>query len=352
MANGPALITTEFPKDQRGGALGILAMIVSLGLISGPAFGGILVAKWGWRSIFWMNLPVGIFGIWIALKNIRKDQLTAIKEKFDWLGSIAQFIFLFFFVELFEPPNLSVFSKLPNPPHRLVLGFICVFLLLGLILIEQRAKSPVIDLSLFKDRVFSTSVFGGFSMFAAYSAISVLMPMFLEESLLISTGKAGVLMTAIPITMLVTAPISGRLSDKFGSRGLCASGAIVLVISLLAMAGIFGLGLNREMPTELVFLSLCGVGLGMGLFQSPNNNSMMSSVHQEKLGVASAMVGTVRNLGAVIGAGLGTSVFSWLYSQEQDFIRALHLTFLLAASIALLGLISIVGKASSDRGNC
>ncbi|RYZ73763.1 MAG: MFS transporter, partial [Proteobacteria bacterium] len=194
---------------------------------------------------------------------------------------------------------------------------------------------PILDFSLFKIRTFAAANLANFLNFVAYSSLLVLMPFYLEEVLELSPEQAGVLMSAIPLTVFIIAPISGYLADKFGTRGLSVMGGCVSSTVLLAMAGLFGSGLDEKTLHPYVLVGLCMVGMASGLFQSPNNVALMSSIPLDKLGVASALMATIRNLGLVTGTGLAAKVFSWKHAATGDFVKAFHASLFVAGFMSL-----------------
>lgn len=349
MANGPAIITSAFGPTERGSALGTLAMVVSAGLISGPSLGGLLISHLGWRSIFWLNLPFGLLGILFVERFVPRDRPRMGLSQFDWVGSFLQAVVIFLFILLFDPPQLSISGGTALPIPRALVALLLGCFLAVFIKVEQQAEAPLFDLDLLRNRVFWTSNVASFLTFVSFSSISVLMPFFLEGVLGFPTARAGIFLTAIPLTILVVAPISGRLSDRLGSRGLSSAGSVVGVLALLAMAGAFGAGVDSEVSPMGLILGLSAVGLATGLFQSPNNNAIMGSVPPEKLGVASALLATVRNLGLVTGTGLSTSVFAWRLGQTgSDYVSALHFTLYLAAIIGGGAVIAGMGKRRAE----
>jgi len=178
------------------------------------------------------------------------------------------------------------------------------------------------------------------------------MPFFLEELLKFPTHKAGIMMTAIPLTVFVVAPFSGRFSDRFGARGITVLGALVGSIGLFGMAGAFGgPGITETSESVAVVFGLCSVGLATGLFQSPNNNAIMGVVPTAKLGVASALLATVRNLGLVTGTGLATAVFSWRIHESGDFVSAIHFSFAVSGAVALAATFASFGKPAGVNSN-
>ena len=345
MANGPAIITEAFPSNERGKALGTLSMVVSLGLISGPVLGGAMVMKWGWTSIFWVNIPVGIAGALQAWRAIRADPPFARNIPFDWAGALLQFVVILLFIVLVEPPMIALSGGEPMPVPRPIISAATILFFALFLKVEAIATAPLFDLGLMKIRTFWTANLASFLTFVSFSAVSVLMPFFLEEVLKLEPDRAGVMMTAIPFTVFLVAPIAGRFSDRFGARGITVLGAFVGALGMFGMSGIFGGGGITEGSEKLgVILALCSIGLATGLFQSPNNNAIMGVVPSPKLGVASALIATVRNLGLVTGTGLATAVFSWRMHSSGNFVSSIHFAFGISGAVALAAVFASFGK--------
>ena len=345
MANGPAIITAAFPADGRGGALGTMSMVVSAGLISGPSLGGLLISAFGWRSIFLINVPFGIAGFFMVQHFLDKDRKPERNVPFDWLGAVLQSVLLISLIVLFDPPTLSFAGAGAGRISRWILGTITASLAALFIGVESRAAAPLFDLSLMKIQTFWTANLAALLTFVAFSAVTVLMPFFLEQAMHLPTHATGALMTAVPLTILIVAPVSGRLSDRLGGKGLSVAGSLIGALALLSMAGVFGAGITETMSTHSIALALASIGLAMGLFQSPNNNAIMGAVPINKIGVASAFLATIRNLGLVIGTGLATGIFTWRMDiTHGNFVHSLHFTHLLAAGVAGLATIASFGK--------
>jgi EmrB/QacA subfamily drug resistance transporter len=349
MANGPAIITSEFSHRDRGAALGILAMVVSVGLVSGPSIGGFLISEMGWRSIFLVNIPIGLFGIVLVQYFVRKDEKDLKKLCFDWAGAVVQTLVLLVFMISFDPPHISFSGGTPMQIPRLVMVGIVALLTLILVRVEKDAKMPLLDLSLLRNQTFWSANLSGFLTFVAFSSVQVLMPFFLEEVMRFHPNKAGLFMTAIPLTIFVIAPFSGRLSDRVGSQGLSFAGTLVGCLGLFSMSGAFGLGIDRNTEYYFIILGLCSIGLATGLFQSPNNSAIMGSVPIHKLGVASALLATIRNLGLVAGTGLSTSLFAWKLEGTGDFVAAFHTTLLTAGFVAIGAAMASLAKRSTPQ---
>ncbi len=352
MANGPAIITSAFSTKERGKALGTLAMVVSLGLVSGPMLGGIVITYLGWRTIFWLNIPIGIFGIFLAQRFLKADHPARSNQRFDWKGAFFQTLILILLIVFFEPPRIAISNFLPFVLPRWVIGTAIIGLTLIFLKIESGVRDPLFDLSLLKNRTFWAANLAGFLTFVAFSSVTVLMPFFLEEVLHFSTHRAGVFMAAIPLTIFVVAPVSGRLSDRLGTKELSVLGSMIGMLALFAMSGVFGRGIYEGTGHGTIVFSLCVIGLAIGLFQSPNNNAIMGAVPVQKLGVASALLATVRNLGLVTGTGLSASLLSWGVALKQEFISAFHLALFVAGLICGGALVASLSRKSAlgERG--
>lgn len=348
MANGPAIITAAFPASERGRALGILAMIVSAGLISGPGLGGFLISEWGWRGIFIINIPIGLLGALLVYLFIPKDQTRTRPPSFDWMGALLQSIVLLSFIIVFDPPRLSMSGSVPIEVPRIWLT-VFAFLMLALFLkVETLVDHPIIDLSVIRIRSYWMANLAGFLMFVAYSAVSVLMPFFLEEVQALSTTQMGLYLSVIPLTMLVVSPISGRLSDRFGSRELCSFGTFLIALVLLCASGTLPPGLHPNTSPTFIVIGLALVGVGVGLFQSPNNNLLMSEIPEDKLSIGSAFLATVRNLGLTVGAGFAVSFFEFKLDSTNNYSMSVRITFLVAAVIAVLAMMVSAANLGSE----
>ncbi len=347
MANGPAVITATFQRGERGKALGVLGMVVSLGLITGPTLGGLLITHVGWTSIFWINIPLGFIGMLLAYRFIVTQAPPAIRPTFDWLGSLLQMLFISTIIWIADSPRFETEKGFQSRPYFRELITLCSVILGSLFFyVEKRAMAPVLDVSLLRIRAFAAGNLASFLSFLAFSSLAVLMPFFLEEILRLPPDNTGLYMSAIPLSVFVVAPFSGRFSDRFGTRGISSIGAGLVTLVLFSFAGLFGSGLTANTSPVLIIFALCCAGISTGLFQSPNNNSIMSAVPIEKLGVASALLATIRNLGLAIGTGLSTALLHWKYHQSADFIKALHFVFAVAGTLSVAAIFASLSRGS------
>jgi len=288
IANNAAIITDAFPSRELGMGLGIGMMALNLGAIAGYTLGGVMITYLGWRSIFLINVPIGIFGtIWgyIRLKEI---SVRSVGQKFDYAGSILYCIGLL---------TILLAMTIGNPTSvrniAILAGGLAVFA--AVIFIELRQKYPTLDLTLFKIRLFAAGNLTGFLNSIAFACGPFLRSLYLQLILGYTALKAGVALIPMEILVLVLAPISGRLSDRYGSRVLSSVG-----LALNASALIWFSTLNEKSSYSAVLISLVLFGLGRALFVSPNISSIMGSVPVDKRGVANGIRMTLVQTGSVL----------------------------------------------------
>ena len=349
IATGNAIITASFPPEKRGRALGIMGAIVAVGLLSGPALGGFLLDFLGWRSIFYLRLPFGIISVAMAWVLLKEQSIPRREGKFDLLGAVTLFFALAcLLLALNRGQSLGWLS--PWVVSLSVIGVLFIFFFLR---VERRAAQPVLDLRLFSDRLFSTASASHVFLYISTTAVSFLMPFYLIEGLGLYAYKAGLVLVTIPAISLVLSPLSGRLSDKLGTLFLCTLGSVVVCVGFFLLSR---LGSDASIGDIILYLAI--VGTGMGLFVSPNTSAIMGSVAGERLGTASAMVGTLRQVGMSIGLAIAGSVFAASQSfhtaqltsqalpedvvQRLSTINGFHDTVLILLAIAIVGIITSV----------
>jgi EmrB/QacA subfamily drug resistance transporter len=308
-ANGAAITAAVFPPEERGKALGLNGTIVAAGLVTGPTVGGLLTDALGWRSVFYVAIPVGLLAIPFASLILQEARISVPRgvrrEPFDWLGAVlwAGFLFSFLFA-LNRGPDMGWGS-----PSITALFVASALLLVLFVVVELRNASPTIRLSLFRIWGFSAGCTASFSTFVGQQVSTFLMPFYLQVALALSARTAGVLMTSVPFTMALVAPLSGRLSDRYGSRGLATAGLAISMMGLFALSRIT----TADQGYAPIIGTLMLLGLGIGMFQSPNNSFIFGSVPREQYGVASGFIATMRTTGSSLGITLwGTIVTSRL----------------------------------------
>ncbi|HEX9016711.1 MAG TPA: MFS transporter [Chloroflexota bacterium] len=302
MANGFAIVTAVFPPKQRGMALGINGTMVATGFTLGPTIGGLLIATLGWRWIFFVNIPIGVVGTLAGIAVLKEALVTGhadgVRPRFDFAGAALSTVAL---LSLLLALNIGPESGWTSAP---TLAASALFVVLGAlwVVVESRVKDPMVNLSIFRRRTFSAGNLAGLLAFLAISANAFLMPFFLQLVLGYSAIQAGLLMTPTALVMAVIAPISGWLSDRLGARLLSSAGLALNGIALFFLGTLSAGTHYTEVLRWLVLL-----GIGQGLFQSPNNSSVMGDVPRSQLGVGSGLLAMVRNVGQVVGIAVSAS---------------------------------------------
>jgi MFS family permease len=306
-ANSAAILTDAFPKEQRGFALGTNQVAGLAGMFIGLVAGGIL-ASWDWRAVFWVNVPVAIYGtIWAYLKL--RDNGVRRPSKIDWWGNLT------FAVGLSALLIATTYGIQPYGGHSMgwtnpwvLAGLIGGVVLLGaFVLIEKNVTAPMVSIDLFKIRAFTAGNIAGFTVSVARGGLQFMLVIWLQGIWLPLHGYsftqtplwAGIYMLPLTVGFLVAGPISGTLSDRFGSRGIATSGTLVTIVGFL---GLMLLPTDFSFPVFAVFLFLLGAGTGM--FASPNSSSIMGSVPADQRGAASGMRATFQNSGTAISIGI------------------------------------------------
>jgi EmrB/QacA subfamily drug resistance transporter len=339
-ANAPAILTRTFPASQRGQVLGLQGMMTYLGSTAGPLLGGWLAQSFSWRAVYYINLPVGIIACVISAIFILDDRRTPqAEERFDIPGAVTFSAGLIFLLLGLNQGHAWGWRSFPT----LACLVASITLLIFFIRIERRSPSPMLDLSLFHSRIFTASTASAALNYISIYSIIFLMPFYLLQGRGFSPAQAGLLLTAQPLVMVITAPVSGWLSDRIGSRILATLGMGILALGLFLLSR-----LGPATPPAVIVMSLAVAGLGTGMFVSPNNSALLGSAPRGRQGIASAVLAEARNVGMVIGVGIAGAVFSSALSilGENMVTEAVHYGFLVAAGFALTGMI-----VSSTRGN-
>ena len=297
-ALGFAITTEAFPPSERGKALGINGTTVSLGIMAGPIIGGMILEATDWRWIFFVNLPIGIIGTITAIKFVPNTKPKG-KQRFDFAGAGAFFVALLsLLLALTMGQNLGF-----SDPTILMAFTISAFSFAAFVIVERRVADPMLNLDLFKSRDLTVNLITGFVGFFALSGLLLLVPFYLTDVMELSPSEIGFVLGAVPITMGIVAPMSGSLSDRVGSRPVTVAGLALMTIAYTIAAFWFG---NSTTSLMVIIVGLI-IGLGMGIFQSPNNSAILGSVPPEQLGVTSGMLTINRTTASVTGiAVLGT----------------------------------------------
>ncbi len=298
-ALGMAMVTEIFPASERGRALGTMGAVVSVGIAVGPPLGGLLIGLVGWQSVFWVNLPVGLitaFFVWRFVPDLRSARPG---QRFDLAGAVILMAVLITYASGMTRGQSIGFSS----PWVLALLIAAGLGLLVFLAVERKAAQPMVDLKLFANPLFSINLLMGFLVFLVLAG-GFILPFLLQNVLGYSTQIVGLLMMANPIAMGLVAPVAGTLSDRYGSRVISLIGLLVLAAGCLVMST-----LHTGVTPLGIVARLVPFGIGFGLFQAPNNSSIMGSAPRERLGVASGLIGLSRTLGNSSGLPLMGSIY-------------------------------------------
>lgn len=338
-----AIVTSAFPPEKRGKAIGINVTAVYLGLSLAPVLGGLMTHHLGWRSIF---LFVGPLVFLVALTGIillRFERTETAVGRFDYRGSL---IYLFSMTAL-----MYGLSKLPD-------GY-AIFLAVagagGLVLfgrVEMKTGFPVFNMQLFLgNRLFAMSNIAALINYATTFAVTFMLSLYLQYIKGLSPREAGLLLVIQPALMAFVASFSGRLSDRIRPAYIASAGLAVICAGLLLMTLI-----GRETGTPYLVACLVILGTGFGLFSSPNTNAVMSSVEKKDLGIASATVATMRLTGQMVSMAIATLVIHLFLgnavlsvANHEQFLRTIPVTFGIFIPLSLLGIWASLsrGKGSS-----
>lgn len=299
-ALGMAIITQVFPANERGRALGVTGGIVSTGLALGPALGGVIIGTLGWRWIFWVNVPIGVACWFMAARFMPSSPVMEKGARFDSLGA------LLICMALTAYALGMTFGQRMGFREPLVLALLAAAAVgvAGFIMVQRRVKWPTMELGLFKDRLFGVNLFMSFLIFITLGT-SLVMPFFMELVMGLSTMEMGLMMMVVPIGMGLISPWAGWLTDRHGPRVISILGLLVTVGGCLAMTT-----LHKDVTMGGLVLRIVPLGVGLGLFQSPNNTAVMSAAPTKHLGVASGLLALSRTLGHTSGVPLAGALFT------------------------------------------
>ncbi|MFA5033673.1 MAG: MFS transporter [bacterium] len=337
---GVAILISVFPVGERGKVLGINTASVYLGLSIGPFVGGFLVEHFGWRSLFWVNVLLGVVAFIFIIWKLKGEWAEARGERFDFTGSIIYAISLIML--------MYGFSQLPS---KIGLILILCSVLGGWSFIqwEMKNKVPILSMRLFKGNpVFAFSNLAALINYSATSASGFLLSLYLQYVKGIGPQNTGLVLIAQPIIMTVFSPFTGKLSDRIEPRILSSIGMGLTCFGLLLF--VF---LGKETSLGFIIFSLSILGFGFAFFSSPNTNAVMSSVEKKCYGVASATLGTMRIIGQMLSMGVAMLLFAVNMGKIQItpechllFLNSMKTAFIIFAVICFCGIF-----ASLARGN-
>jgi EmrB/QacA subfamily drug resistance transporter len=344
-ANSTAILTTNFPPEQRGRVLGLRATATYLGLTAGPFLGGWIAGQLGWRAVFYINVPMGSIGLWLSWHFIPRDSSSEPRAAFDLVGAATWILGLTALLLVLDRGHAWGWRSSANLGLEAMAGL----LIATFIIIERRASSPLLDLALFRSRTFSAATLSSVLHYLCVYTVVFLLPFYLIQGRGYGPARAGLFLTAQSVLRAATAPISGALSDRIGSRMPAMLGMGTLAAGLLLLSR-----LGSQSTWWEITLDLAIVGLGSGIFISPNNSALMGSAPRHRQGIAAGALATARNVGMMLGVGLAGAIFtSGLHHGQARganaaLFEAVNAGFLVASCVAALGSLT---AAAMERGD-
>ena len=300
---GMAIVVSAFPANERGKAIGLVMTIVGTGAVAGPAVGGLLVGALGWRSVFFLNVPLVLLGVaasLVILQGVRGSQ-AGLGLRFDWLGATLSAAVLVAFLLLVSNGHKAGWNW-----TVIVIGAPGVLALMaGFIWWELHTSDPMLDLRLFQRLTFSFGSSAAFFAFLGSSGVLFLMPFYLQGVLGYSPAKAGLVVVPAALSMAVLGPLSGRLSDRYGWRPFTVGGLALSVTGLFMLSQV-----TVHSSLALILPALMLSSSGNGVFYAPNSNSILSAVGQEQFGVVMGLLNLIRNAANVTSVAGATAVVS------------------------------------------
>ncbi len=358
MSTSPAIITAAFPPQERGKALGINAMSVYIGLSLGPPLGGFLTAAFGWPSIFLVNVPIGLTVIALALWKLKEPARTARPRPFDLSGAVAFAVGLSALLTI-----LTLGEGLGwTSPASVALIALSVAAFAAFVLIEHRkGRDAMLDLRLLTgNRLFAMANISALLNYTSYFGISFLLSFYMQRVLGYPLSLTGLVLLSMPLVMSILSPVMGAASDRIGSRVLASGGMVLIGIGLLLLGTVGEATSTLELVAYLAIL-----GIGMGMFSSPNTSAIMGCVSKEQLGVASGTLSTMRTvgqslslvvMGALVATVASTAVVSELFSGggptpagTEGFVSGMSLAFTVSAGIAFAGAVTSLARGKVIR---
>ncbi len=327
-----AIVTSVYPPEKRGVALGLNIGSVYVGLSMGPFIGGLLTQAGGWQLVFLAVIPLGIMAILLSVFNMRKIPIERTTGKFDLKGSIVYALIIFFFI--------FGGGKIPSPEGIII--FVAGIVLAVLFFrIEAKHESPVFNIKLFKSsKMFTFSNLAALIHYSATFGTGFLLSLYLQFVKGLSPRDAGLVLIAQPIIMAISAPFTGRLSDKIRPGVLASVGMLITSVGLFSL--IF---LSSTTGITFVIIVLMVIGLGFGFFSSPNTNAIMGSVDRKNYGVATGLTATMRVLGQTLSMMIATIFIALFLGKEQLtaensflYLKSMKICFIIFTAICIPGI--------------
>jgi len=339
MATTFAIVVSVFPPEERGKALGIAVASVYAGISCGPFFGGALVTAFGWRSIFYLAVPLGMITFAVSCAKLRGEWAEAKGEPFDWQGSLV-----------YAGAILLLISGASNLDKGLWAWLLALCGIGGLILflvLESRTEYPVLNVALLRsNRVFAFSNLAAMLNYAATFGVTFFLSLYLQYVKGLNPREAGTILMIQPIVQATFSPLCGRLADRFSAATVATIGMALCAAGLAIAASI-----TATTSTSLIIVMLATLGLGFALFSSPNISVIMGSVPPRFLGVASGLNSTMRTLGMMASMTIITVIFSIFMADQAvteqtqpQFLTSMHTALLTFSALCIVGIFFSIAR--------
>ncbi len=338
-----ALVTSAYPQEERGKALGWNVAAIYTGLSFGPVLGGILTQHLGWRTLFLVNVPLGLMILGLVSWKVKQEWIEFKGARFDVLGTL-----------IYGAGIISLMIGLSELPAMdgLLLVLCGVFALSGFVAWELRNDSPLFNLRLFRhNRTFAFSNIAALVNYSATAAVAFLLSLYLQYNRGLSAGIAGVVLVSQPIVQTLFSPFAGRLSDRIQPRIVVSIGMTMTLVSVSLFAF-----LGTHTPLALIIGNLAWLGLSLALFSSPNTNAIMSSVDRRLYGVAAGTLATMRTMGQMMSMAVAMFLLSLFVgnaavtsANADRFLLTTRVSFGLFGVFCILGVLASLARGNLDR---
>ncbi len=338
MATGVAILTSVFSERERGKAIGINTSAVYAGLSSGPVVGGILTQHLGWRSVFLVNVPLGLLVVILIFLKLNMEWKEPTKKRVDLPGFLLYSVSLLL-IMVGAGNLLEWWGKTAM--------FLGVISLIVFILVESKIESPMININLFKSNtVFALSNLSALINYSATFGVGFLLSLHLQYANGLNPQSAGIILLTQPIIMAMFSPFAGKLSDKIEPQVVASGGMALNTISL----GYFAF-INDSTSISLIVSNLILLGIGFALFSSPNTNAVMSSVSRQFYGTASGTLGTMRVVGQMLSMGIIMVITAMVLGKTKitqenllQFLKSEQITFTIFAILSFIGIFTSLAR--------
>jgi len=331
-ALGSGFVAHAFPESKRGMSLGMIGTVVAAGSLTGPIFGGIVATHFGWSAIFWINLPLGIVSLVLSSLWLEKEDFRPADGKpFDYWGAVLSGSALFLFL-------LTLSESSSEGKLLFALGLVGTLVMaISFLRLEHKIDHPMLPLTIFKNRQFSTNtVFGVINTAASIQALLTL-PFFFVEVKNFDMKTTGMFMTVWPLSLALVAPIAGRIADRHGSRIPMLAGPLVQAVGLVLLGLV-----QMDSSNHYLILGIAVTGVGGSIFVPANNKSLLTSVPRQFLFLASSIMSLIRNVGMVTGIALSAAIVQFMRqyaavpTSPEGFLYGMHWSMAIAATLSVI----------------